>query len=367
MTSATDATFRESIRGGGETVSLDVALQGGGAHGAFTWGVLDRLLDEPWLEIEAASGASAGAMNAVMLAHGLVKGDHRLAQTTLGTFWRRVADAAVEAPFGAGRNFFDKHAFSHLEALSPFFSPSFGLKMAESLFSGMFSPYQFNPLNWNPLLQILRDMVDFDALRSTDKVKLFISATRVSDGELTLFRNKDLSPEAIMASACLPELFQAVRIEDTAYWDGGYVANPALEPLIAETVCDDLLLIQLNPMSRKHLPFSAGEIAGRLNEITFNANLNAALHGIAQLKIALTEESQSGELQNAYFREVQKLRLHRIVADESFFKLGASSKRNPRWEFLKGLHDQGVAAADDWLAKHAECLGKMSTLDCRML
>ncbi|PPD44741.1 MAG: patatin [Methylocystis sp.] len=352
-----------------ETVTLDVALQGGGAHGAFTWGVLDRLLEEPWLEIEAASGASAGAMNAVMLAHGLVKGDRQLAQQTLGTFWRRIADTAMEAPFGAGgRGLLDSHAyFRPLELMNPFLSPDFGRRVAESLFSGLFSPYQFNPLNWNPLLDILRDMVDFEALKATDRIKLFISATRVADGELKLFRNKDLSAEAIMASACLPELFQAVKIGGTAYWDGGYVANPALEPLIAETKSDDLLLIQLNPTSREALPFSAGEISGRLNEITFNANLNAMLHGIAQLKIALTEESQSGDLKNAFFREVQKLRLHRIAADASSFDLGGSTKRNPRWELLRSLHDQGVAAADIWLSTHAGCLGQMSTLDCRML
>ena len=367
MTSESDVP-RAAPTGIRENVALDLALQGGGAHGAFTWGVLHRLLDEEWLSIDGVSGASAGAMNAVMLAHGLVTGDRRKAQDTLDAFWRRVA-AAAQTPFGAVKQGLSEKAayWNNLPWMTPWLSPTAGLEAASKVFAELFSPYQFNPLNLNPLLDILREMVDFEALRRTDKLKLFISATRVADGELRLFRNAELSAEAVMASACLPELFQAVEIDGVAYWDGGYVANPALEPLIAETYADDLLLIQLNPRARAELPKTATEIAGRLNEITFNANLNLSMHAIAQLKILLSEESRTGELQSAFFRELQKLRLHRIAADETAFKPDAASKRDPRLEFLLNLREQGARAADAWLAQHGGCIGNMSTLDCRML
>jgi NTE family protein len=347
-------------------VSIDVALQGGGAHGAYTWGVLDRLLDEEWLGFEAISGASAGAMNAVVLAHGLLIDGRPGAKKALETFWRKIAQSATTTPMGAlaGLLDFDAHFAT---PMTGWWSPTRSVEIAQTVFSGLFSPYQFNPFNLNPLLDILKSEIDFEALKTPTAVRLLISATRVSDGSLRIFRNADLSADAVMASACLPELFHAVHIDGESYWDGGYVANPALEPLINETDANDLLLVQLNPPRRARDPNTAKEIAHRLNEISFNANLTQAIHLIGQLKTALGEEPLSGELKNPFFRRLQNLRLHRIAADEEVFDLGHSTKLDPRWGRLRELHDHGAQAADDWLKTRAQCLGARSSIDCALL
>ena len=342
-------------------ISIDLALQGGGAHGAFTWGVLDRLLDEDWLKFEAVSGASAGAMNAVVLAHGLLVDGRPGTKKALEAFWRRIAQSGT-SPMSALAGLLDFDA-----PMASWWSPTRGVEIAQTVFSGLFSPYQFNPFNINPLLDILKSEVDFDALKTEQAVSLIISATRVSDGSLRIFRNSDISAEAVMASACLPELFHAVHIDGESYWDGGYIANPALEPLINETSANDLLLVQLNPPRRTRDPNTAKEIAHRLNEITFNANLSQAIHLIGQLKTALGEEPLSGELKNPFFRRLQKLRLHRIAADEQVFNLGRSTKLDPRWERLCELRDLGAQAADDWLNAQASCLGVRSSIDCALL
>ncbi len=343
-------------------LKIDLALQGGGAHGAFTWGVLDRLLDEKRLTIEAVSGASAGAMNAVVMAHGLVSGGRSDARQALEEFWRRIADSAARTPLGVAAEFL--HLDEHIKPTAfGWWSPAIGMQITQAIFSGLFSPYQFNPFNLNPLLDIIRDSVDFDALRRTRDIKLMISTTRVSDGGLRIFRNHELSADVVMASACLPELFHAVEIEGESYWDGGYVANPAFEPLIAETEADDLLLIQLNPPRRDATPKSAKEIANRLNEIMFNANLRQALHLIGQLKIALNDEAMSGELNNALFRRLQQLRIHRIAADETVFHLHRATKMDPRWEHLLRLRNLGATAAEKWLESDGESLGVKSSID----
>jgi NTE family protein len=359
-------TTAQTSRATRAPVSIDVALQGGGAHGAFTWGVLDRLLDENWLGFEAVSGASAGAMNAVVLAHGLLDDGRPGAKKALEDFWRKIAQSGASTPMGAlaGLLDFDKQ-FS--TPMTGWWSPMRSIEIAQTVFSGLFSPYQFNPFNLNPLLDILKAEIDFDALKTEQALRLLISATRVSDGSLRVFRNAELSADAVMASACLPELFHAVHIDGESYWDGGYVANPALEPLINETDANDLLLVQLNPPRRAHDPNTAKEIAHRLNEITFNANLTQAIHLIGQLKTALGEEPLSGELKNPFFRRLQNLRLHRIAADEQVFNLGRSTKLDPRWEHLCELRDLGAQAADDWLQNQSLCLGERSSIDCAML
>jgi len=347
-------------------VSIDIALQGGGAHGAYTWGVLDRLLDEEWLGFEAISGASAGAMNAVVLAHGMLVDGRRGAKKSLESFWRKIAHSATSTPMGAlsGLLDFDAHFNS---PLTDWWSPTRSVEIAQTVFSGLFSPYQFNPLNLNPLLDILSAEIDFDALKKPEAVRLLVSATRVSDGALRIFRNGYISADAVMASACLPELFHAVKIEGESYWDGGYMANPALEPLINETDANDLLLVQLNPPRRGRNPATAKEIAHRLNEITFNANLTQEIHLIGLLKTALDEEPLSGELKNPFFRRLQNLRLHRIAADEKVFGLGHSTKLDPRWRRLLELHDYGAQAAENWLNAQAHCLGVHSSVDCALL
>ena len=349
-----------------DPVLIDLALQGGGAHGAFTWGVLDRLLDEEWLEFEAVSGASAGAMNAVVLAHGLIAGGRAGAKAALETFWRRIADSAPMSSLTTMAEFLDP---DRRLAMAPtgWWSPTVGLEVSQTVFSGLFSPYQFNPLNLNPLLDILKSEIDFEALKRPEAVRLLISTTRVSDGSLRIFRNEDISADAVMASACLPELFHAVTIDGESYWDGGYTANPALEPLINETDANDLLLVQLNPPRRAQNPCTAKEIAHRLNEITFNANLTQAIHLIGQVKTVLDEEPLSGDLKNPFFRRLHNLRLHRIAADEEVFNLGRSTKLDPRLGRLLELRDHGAQAAENWLKTHGECLGAHSSIDCALL
>ena len=359
-------TTAQTSRATRAPVSIDVALQGGGAHGAFTWGVLDRLLDENWLGFEAVSGASAGAMNAVVMAHGLMSGGRPGGKRSLETFWRRIAQSATTTPMGALAGLLD-FDMPFMPPMSGWWSPALGVEIAQNVFSGLFSPYQFNPFNLNPLLDILNAEIDFDALKTKQALRLLISATRVSDGGMRIFRNDDLSADAVMASACLPELFHAVTIDGESYWDGGYIANPALEPLINETDANDLLLVQLNPPRRARDPNTAKEIAHRLNEITFNANLTQAIHLIGQLKTALGEEPLPGELKNPFFRRLQNLRLHRIAADEQVFDLGRPSKLDPRWERLCVLRDLGAQAADDWLQNQSLCLGERSSIDCALL
>lgn len=340
---------------------IELALQGGGAHGAFTWGVLDRLLDEPGLAIVAISGASAGAMNAVVLADGWLAGGARGAQRALWRFWKRVSraaqgTAALRRPFARWLpeglpwpspdlwSFWTRPWIAYLEA------------MTRSL-----SPYQFNPLNLNPLGAILRDLVDFRRLAANAEIRLFLSATDVRTGELRVFRTPEITAEVVLASACLPNLFQAVEIDGQAYWDGGYLGNPPLLPLVRESDANDLLLVQLNPPRRDVVPQRAEEIFGRLNEITFNATLVQELKGLALLKQGIAEEGEEHSFRSPLFERVRRLRLHRIAADEAVFRLGTHSKLNPAWEGLMRLHGQGYRAADAWLAANGARLGVESS------
>jgi NTE family protein len=349
-----------------ETIELDLALQGGGAHGAFTWGVLDRLLDETWIDCRAISGTSAGAMNAVVMADGLLRGGRSEAQKGLWAFWKAISRAAHRSVMRA--NPFHAMFLPDTQEGPSWYGferlwdwPSQWLRLADAL-TRMFSPYELNPLNLNPLIDIVRDQVDFARLRRTNKLRLFVSATNVRTGGLTIFRNGDLSAEAVMASACVPHLFQAVEIDGDAYWDGGYVGNPALLPLIAESEPHDLLIVQLNPPARNALPRTASTILGRVNEITFNTSLMKELRSIALVKRALAAEEGGRKLAHPLFNQLSALRLHRISADESAFKLGVKSKHDPEWEFLIRLHGLGVRVAESWLDANRGDLGRRSTL-----
>jgi len=338
---------------------IDLALQGGGSHGAFTWGVLDRLLEDERLEIAGISGASAGAMNAVALAAGLMAGGRDGARATLRRFWNRVADASPfnkmdDGPLGAlfGPN---------NPWIQPWIAPlqQFGQALGSQL-----SPYQLNPLNLNPLRDILTDTVDFKAVRACDRTQLFIAATHVATGKLRIFRQAELTADMVLASACLPLLFQAVEIDGEAYWDGGYAGNPALLPLIAETDADDLLLVQINPTRRDTLPTSAEDILDRANEVTFNASLLKELRTIALIKEVLAD---AGRPDSAYrrplFRRIDDLRLHRLDAGAELALLGASSKTQTNRTFLEQLHTIGRQAADDWLAEHGRHIGQRGTFE----
>jgi NTE family protein len=327
---------------------IDIALQGGGAHGAFTWGVLDRLLDEPSLEIDGVSGTSAGAMNAVVLADGFSCGGGRAgAKAALREFWKAVSDAARLSPLQ--RTPLDRMMGRWTLDTSPGY-------LLFQLMGNLVSPYEFNPLNINPLHDLLSNLVDFERVRACEQLKLFISATNVRTGKARIFRRPELEVSHIMASACLPQMYQAVEIDGEAYWDGGYMGNPVLFPLIDETDAHDLLIVQINPVVRHELPRSAAEIMNRLNEITFNASLIKELSSILLLKNLIDEE----HVNRVRYTD---MRLHHISADDELLKLSVSSKLNAEWEFLTHLHDVGYMNADRWLTQNSDAIGQSSTLD----
>lgn len=329
----------------GKAKQIDIALQGGGAHGAFTWGVLDRLLDDDRLEIVGVSGTSAGAMNATALVQGLAAGGRSYAQKLLGEFWAKVSAAARFSPLQ--RTFFDFLMGRWSLDLSPAFVLSQHVQRA-------FSPYELNPLGINPLRDIVAELFDFDVVNGPKSPKLFLSATNVRTGLPKVFRQPDVSADTVMASACLPFLFHAVEIDGEAYWDGGYMGNPPLFPLIDETDVRDLLIIQINPFTRPEVPRTAYEIENRLNEITFNASLVKELRAAVFLWEIIHHENLDRE---AY----RDARLHLIGGAEEMQHLSVSSKLNAEWAFLQHLHDTGARAADRWLDRHFDDLGVRTT------
>jgi NTE family protein len=328
---------------------VDLALQGGGAHGAFTWGVVDRLIEEEWLEIEGISGTSAGAMNAAVLVDGLGKGGRAGAREALETFWRSVSRAAAFSPFqrtpldmALGRWSLDN-------------SPMF---LAMDLMSRIYSPYELAPYAPNPLEAILAEQIDFAAL-ARSPVKLFITATNVQTGRGRVFRNAELSPLVLLASACLPTMFKAVEIDGEPYWDGGYSGNPTLTPLIRECVSDDTIIVPINPIRRPGTPTSARDILNRLNEVSFNALLLKELRMVALLR-------RVADVGDAEAARWARNRYH-LVPNPMMVELGYSSKLNAEWSFLTMLRDEGRRAAEGFLADHGDALGHRSTLPIERL
>jgi len=331
---------------------IDIALQGGGAHGAFTWGVLDRLLADERLCIDGISGTSAGAMNAVVLADGYSRGGGpQGARQALRAFWRAVSSISQFSPLQ--RTPLDRLFGNWSLDGTP------GYQMLQ-IAGALVSPYQFNPFNLNPLRDLLGKLVDFERVRACTELQVFVSATNVRTGKARIFRHHELDADHVMASACLPQLFQAVEIDGEAYWDGGYMGNPALFPLVDETNADDLVIVQINPIVRDELPRSAAEIMNRLNEITFNASLVREISSILLLKKLIDEEHVSRV-------RYTDMRMHRISAEAELLKLSVSSKLNVEWGFLEHLYGIGYRTTDDWLAANIDRLGKESTLDLSAL
>jgi NTE family protein len=324
---------------------IDLALQGGGAHGAFTWGVLDRLLEEPWLTIEAISGTSAGAMNAAVMAAAHARAGRDGARTALEAFWRRVSEAAAFSPLRR----------SPIDVLlgrwSLDYSPAY---LAFDLMARVFSPYDLAFGATNPLSRVLAESIDFACLASAP-VKLFVTATNVRTGRPRVFRNSELSADALLASACLPAMFQAVEIDGEAYWDGGYSGNPTMTPLVQECVSDDTILVAINPVERPGIPRSARDILNRLNEVSFNAVLLKELRMMALLrKVAPPDDAEVAHW--------SRMRVH-LIRSEMMVELGSSSKLNAEWAFLTLLRDEGRRAADAFLSGHGDDLGRRSTVD----
>jgi NTE family protein len=333
-----------------EERTLNLALQGGGAHGAFTWGVLDRLLDEPSLSFEGIVATSAGAMNASVMAYGLAEGGRRGAQKALANFWRRVSHASAFSPLQP--SLVDRLTNSRSLENSPAF-------LAFDMVTRLMSPYQFNPFNFNPLRGVLEQSVDLDAIRMTHcPVKLSICATNVRTGKVKVFSNDELSIDAIMASACLPFLFQAVEIDGEAYWDGGYMGNPAIFPLIYGCETPDVLIVHINPIERAEVPRSAMEILNRINEISFNSSLLREMRAIAFVTELIDKEM-------ACSMNLKRIHVHGVSDDEAMKKLGVSSKLNADWGALVDLRDRGRMRADEWLEANYDQIGKRSTVDIR--
>jgi NTE family protein len=328
-----------------DQVLVDLALQGGGAHGAFTWGVLDRLLEQPQLRIEGISGTSAGAMNAGVLAHGYATAESQGARSALEDFWRRVARAATFSPFR--RSPLDILMGRWTLDNSPLF-------LALDLAARVFSPYDLNPRGANPMRDILTECVDFAHLEQSP-IRLFVTATNVRTGRGRVFHNAELTPDVLLASACLPTLFQAIEIDGEAYWDGGYVGNPTITPLVRECVSSDTILVQVNPVERPGTPRSAREILDRLNEVSFNSPLMKELRMIALLR----QVANPGDSEGARWAG---MRIHRI-ASAMMTELGYSSKLNAEWEFLCMLRDEGRRCAEAFLKDHLDDLGRRSSFD----
>jgi len=337
---------KDAGRGGPRSpVQIDLALQGGGSHGAFTWGVLDRLLEEPWLKIEAISGTSAGAMNGAVLVSGYMEGGPEGARAALDAYWGRVADAARFSPIQ--RSPLDRL----LNRWSLDTSPGY-LMMA--LMSRVVSPYSLNPFGHNPISDILEKSIDFAHLGEAS-IKLFITATNVHTGRGRVFRNKDLTPDVLLASACLPTMFQAIEIDGEPYWDGGFVGNPTITPLVRESEARDVILVQINPRERRETPRTASQILDRLNEISFNSPLMKELRMIALLRQAADPGTGEGA-------RWASMLTHRIVTDK-LAEFGASSKLNAEAAFLSVLREEGRRTADAFLREHGDDLGKRSTAD----
>jgi NTE family protein len=340
----TAAPRKTSVRNGRKHINL--ALQGGGAHGAFTWGALDQLLDDGRLDIAGISGTSAGAINAIMLVDGLNRGGPKEARRRLADFWRAVS---VEGHLPELQR-------AVVERLFPFV-PRDGLWL--NTISRFLSPYDLNPLNINPLKELIGRFVDFEAIRRNDGPELFISATNVHNGEVRIFTREEITPEVVTASACLPLLFRAVEIEGASYWDGGYSGNPALAPFLRATTAEDVLVIQINPRERRKTPTRPREIITRLNEINFNASLLSELRAVRFVN-KLVDEGRLPRGMGA--GEFRRLRLHRILIEEMGEGYRAPSTLTTDYQAFEMLHKLGQRATRRFLDAHFADIGRRSTI-----
>ncbi len=328
---------------------LNLALQGGGAHGAFTWGVLDRLLEEDDIHIQAISGTSAGAMNAAVLIDGMEEGGRDRAKAQLAEFWGQISGISkllgpwLQAPFQGN--------WQQMIGYESNLTQSWLDTLTRT-----FSPYELNPLNINPLREVLEGMINFDRLRASDCVEIFVTATNVETGHPRLFERSEVTSDVLLASGCLPFVYQAIEIEGVPYWDGGYVGNPSIWPLYYKTPCGDVMLIQINPLMRAGTPRHAADIVNRLNEITFNTSLVAEMRAIQFVRDLIDE----GKLNEKDYRRVN---VHMVEPPPELQALNASSKMNANWEFFVFLKEIGRTEMDKWLKKHKKMIGVNSTMD----
>ncbi len=330
---------------------IALALQGGGAHGAFTWGVLDRLLEDGRLSVKAITGTSAGAMNAAVLAQGFTQNGADGAREALDAFWHSLSVMGQASPIK--RSFADMLTGNwSLDA-----SPAYNML---DIMSRIVSPYDTNPFDINPLLDLLNQSIDFDKVRKCTEIELFVSATNVRNGKIKVFNGTELTADMLMASACLPHLYKSVKIDGELYWDGGYMGNPPIFPLFYHTSIADIMIVQINPIERDEEPKTAREIHNRVNEISFNSSLLRELRTIE----FVTRLIADGKLDANHYTHA---RMHRVEASDKINPLSASSKLNTEWEFLCHLRDIGRDTCSAWLDAHYNQVGKSSTLDLRAM
>ncbi|MFC0252109.1 patatin-like phospholipase family protein [Massilia consociata] len=327
---------------------ISLGLQGGGTYGAFTWGVLDRLLQEERLDITALSGASAGAINAAVVADGYAHGGGREgARKALDRFWRTLANTAMFSPL-------QRTPLDHLAGgFTMSHSPAYQLMEMAGALAG---PVREMPVTLNPLRNLLSATIDFERVRACKELEVFISATNVRTGAGKLFRRAELDVQRVLAAACLPTVFASVVVDGESYWDGSFVANPPLAPLVESGGAQDVLVVQINPIGRAELPRTLADISNRSNEIAFNISfvreINALLH-----THAVPDEEQGAST------TFTSARLHLITANDMLSELSISSKFNAEPGYLQMLHDRGVEAAERWLERHFKDIGERSTLD----
>jgi NTE family protein len=337
------------------TKPVNLALQGGGAHGAFTWGVLDKLIEDGRIDIKAISATSAGAMNAVVFAHGVSIGGAEGARAKLEEFWHEISVAGTlwspvrTSPFERWMGWWNGGGHHHAGV-----SPSF---LAFQAMTHLFSPYQLNPFGFNPLKGVLEKVVDFSHLcRCPVTARLFLGATHVRTGKIRVFENDELSADVVLAAACLPYIFKAVEIDGEAYWDGGFVGNPPIFPLIYHGGSADVVIVHINPLVRSELPVSSAAIFDRINEISFNSSLMREMRAVAFVSKLIDD----GALDKGTYR---RMLVHSISDDDEMVRLGVATKLNPDWDFLCHLRGAGRARAAAWLDAHFSDIGERSSVD----
>jgi len=330
---------------------INLALQGGGAHGAFTWGVLDKLAEDGRLDIDAISATSAGAMNAVVYSYGHALGGPDGARQHLHQFWHEISNAGtVVSPLGS----FPWKQWFEACGLGLEHSPGY---LAFQAVTHLFSPYQLNPLNLNPLRDVLVKAVDFERLRaSATSPRMFLSATNVRTGKIKVFDNAEITPDVVLASACLPYIFQAVEVDGEHYWDGGFMGNPAIFPLIYNGGSRDVVIVHINPIVREKLPTTASEIFNRINEISFNSSLMREMRAVAFISRLVDDKA----LDPAKY---SRMLIHSIRDDAGMCALGVATELSPDWTFLCQLRDAGRARAAQWLEQNIDRVGHASTID----
>lgn len=328
---------------------INLALQGGGSHGAFTWGVLDRLLDDRRIVIDSITGVSSGAMNTCVLAHGLAIGDVEQAKLGLENFWQAVANRYAEIFEIIPGGFWQKAAgLDYIQPVNTYFN------LTQS-----FSPYQLNPFNLNPLRDILEEQIDFEVLRNQSNIKLYIGATNVRTGKMRIFTNKELSIDVLLASACLPSLHQTIEIEGESYWDGGYSGNPPLYPLIFASGNADILIVLLQPLLREKIPTTTEEIQQRSHDIMFTNTFLREMRAIALSKEEIKKDwLTTGSLD----KTIDRIKIH-IIEDEYFESLDSKTRYAASPSLVDDLYQRGCVTTDTWLVNNYQHIGQRSSVD----